>query len=103
MLCLFVNRKSRFLCCLVMTRITIILYSLMVWVSGVFSGERLISLEASLVQCFAFYKTLSKTSGGNFLLKHLFTRFLHDVFGLVSRVFCRLNTVVMLAAEAKKV
>ena len=30
------------------------------------SGERLTSLEASLVRCFAFYKTSSKTSGAMF-------------------------------------
>ena len=33
-------------------------------------GGRLASLEASLVQCFAFYKTLSKTLGGNIFENH---------------------------------
>ena len=33
-------------------------------------GGRLASLEASLVQCFAFYKTSSKTSGSNVFEKH---------------------------------
>ena len=33
--------------------------------------RRLTSLEASLVRCFAFYKTPSKTSGGNVFFKNI--------------------------------
>ena len=35
------------------------------------NGERLTSLEASLVRCFVFYKTSSKTSGGNVFFKNI--------------------------------
>ena len=52
-----------------------ILFSFLIWSKESFlfslarpaSGERLTSLEESLVRCFAFYKTSSKTSGAMFL------------------------------------
>ena len=54
-----------------------ILFSFLIWSKESFlfslarpaSGERLTSLEESLVRCFAFYKTSSKTSGAIFF-KH---------------------------------